>query len=560
MMGQLGSRVAPVAAQDVVVGRDGITRGAFGTTVATHSTGTPAVIVSREDLTPLTSPLLAGHQGGTLWIKTQPTDGQSVVDLSLVTPEPLLVPVNLLATITVTAPAGGTAYIGLPLTITWLASQLTGTVDLSYSTDGGTTWTSIATGAADSGTYAWSTTGLSAAATVLVRVASTTTPTVYGTSYTFALAAPTAPGAPTGLTEAPADSAAILTWTAPVGGVAPQLYRIKQATTSGGPYTTVATIYAPPGETLATSAAIGGLTNTAYYFVVTAVANGAESSASNEANAVPLAPTPTLAPPAPTAVSATAGNGQVVIEWSATSLATTYDVRRSLVTGGAYTTVASGLTVLTYTDTGLDNAVEYFYVVDAENSVGTSLDSAEVSAIPTAGISGSFASWAWINQGPAAGSVDSGKLTIYCRGSGDIANELRGLVFDASAGTYVLDLTCRGYAESYIVTGAVADNTAVPAGRVAGPSWTGLDVAQFADPTTFVNQTSYGANQDDVLVQVVVASGSTTYAFSKDAGSTWISAGSDSFAIARLGVGLNSVNPGSMVLSAVTLNSLTYTP
>ncbi len=83
-------------------------RGAFNTTPANHSAGVPVVIVQYENLTPNSSPLLASVSpaGGTLYVKTQPTDGNSWVDLSVVDPQALVVPANLLATIAVTAPTG----------------------------------------------------------------------------------------------------------------------------------------------------------------------------------------------------------------------------------------------------------------------------------------------------------------------------------------------------------------------------------------------------------------------------------------------------------------------
>ena len=288
-----------------------VTRGAFGTTVVAHAAGTPAYVVSRTDLTPIASPLLAANQGGTLWVKTQPHDDKgSVVDLSLVTPEPLLVPLNLLATITVTAPTGGTVYVGQAVTVTWMTANLTGTLDLSYSTDGGTTWTPIAAGVADSGNYPWSTAGVPAATAVLVRVTSTTTPAVYGTSYPFALVTPVAPGSPTGLTATAGNGSATLNWTAPTGTPAAQLYRVKRGTASGGPYVTVATVYVPAGETLPTTYVDAGLTNgTPYYWVVTAVANGAESGNSNEATATPAVGAGTTGSTGNTSTGTTAVSG-----------------------------------------------------------------------------------------------------------------------------------------------------------------------------------------------------------------------------------------------------------
>ena len=88
------------------------------------------------------------------------------------------------------------------------------------------------------------------------------------------------------------------------------------------------------------------------------------------------------APPAPTNLSATAGNGQVSLSWTASSGATSYNVKRST-SSGTEVTVASSSTN-SYTDTGLTNGTTYFYVVSAVNSVGESGNSNEVSATPSA--------------------------------------------------------------------------------------------------------------------------------------------------------------------------------
>ena len=89
-------------------------------------------------------------------------------------------------------------------------------------------------------------------------------------------------------------------------------------------------------------------------------------------------------PPAPAGLSATAGNAQVGLNWSAASGATSYNVKRATVSGGAYTTIAFGITSTSYTDTdaGLTNGDTYYYVVSAVNTTGESAPSSEVSATP----------------------------------------------------------------------------------------------------------------------------------------------------------------------------------
>src|SRR5678816_201221 len=75
-------------------------------------------------------------------------------------------------------------------------------------------------------------------------------------------------------------------------------------------------------------------------------------------------------PPGPTGLTSTAGNQQVSLAWTAVPGATSYNVKRAGVSGGPYTTIASGVTVASYTDSGLNNGTSYFYVVSAVNANG----------------------------------------------------------------------------------------------------------------------------------------------------------------------------------------------
>lgn len=87
------------------------------------------------------------------------------------------------------------------------------------------------------------------------------------------------------------------------------------------------------------------------------------------------------APMQTTGLIATGGTGQIALAWSPTPNATSYTVRRSSTTGGAYTTIASGLTDANYIDTGLADATTYYYVVTPANLSGDGANSAEVSAL-----------------------------------------------------------------------------------------------------------------------------------------------------------------------------------
>ena len=92
-------------------------------------------------------------------------------------------------------------------------------------------------------------------------------------------------------------------------------------------------------------------------------------------------------PAAPTNLTATPGSGQVSLSWSAAAGASSYNVKRGDTSGGPYTTIATGVTATSFTNTGLSNGATYYFVVTAVNSVGESGSSNEASATPQAGSS-----------------------------------------------------------------------------------------------------------------------------------------------------------------------------
>jgi chitin-binding protein len=95
---------------------------------------------------------------------------------------------------------------------------------------------------------------------------------------------------------------------------------------------------------------------------------------------------PGAVPNAPTGVTGTAGNAQVVLGWSAVSGATSYNVKRSLVSGGPYANVQTGVTTTSFTHTGLANGTPYYYVVTALNASGESAISNQAGPLtPSAG-------------------------------------------------------------------------------------------------------------------------------------------------------------------------------
>jgi len=85
-------------------------------------------------------------------------------------------------------------------------------------------------------------------------------------------------------------------------------------------------------------------------------------------------------PPAPASLTATAVGGQINLSWAASVSASGYNLKRSTLNGGPYTTIATNLPYLNYLDSGLTSGTVYYYVVTATNLYGESPISIQASA------------------------------------------------------------------------------------------------------------------------------------------------------------------------------------
>ena len=124
-----------------------------------------------------------------------------------------------------------------------------------------------------------------------------------------------------------------------------------------------------------------------------------------------------LVPSVPTGLTATAGMEQATLNWQAASNAASYNIGRSTVSGGPYTTVAS-VTTTNYTDLNLAGRTTYYYMVTAVTAGCQGTNSAQVSATPTANVP---APWAAQDIGPVgvAGSESctNNVFTVTASGS-----------------------------------------------------------------------------------------------------------------------------------------------
>jgi len=120
-----------------------------------------------------------------------------------------------------------------------------------------------------------------------------------------------------------------------------------------------------------------GLTNgTPYYYVVTAQNSAGESDESAEVNGTPTS--------TPSGISATPGNAQAILSWTAVAGATSYNVYTSpaspVTTAGTKMSVTSAGATLS----SLTNGTPVYAAVTAVDADGESALSSEVCAVPTA--------------------------------------------------------------------------------------------------------------------------------------------------------------------------------
>ena len=183
----------------------------------------------------------------------------------------------------------------------------------------------------------------------------------------------TIPPVPVGLQASGGISQVSLSWSASNTATS---YNVKRSTVSGGGsqgYTTIASLVFNTAYT--DTSVVNGTT---YYYVVSAVNSAGQSANSSQASAEPVLPVPS----APV-LSAAAGDTEVLLSWTAGTAAASYNVKRATGSAGPYTTIASGVTTTSYTDTSVSNGTTYYYVVAAVNASG-SANSAYVSATPSA--------------------------------------------------------------------------------------------------------------------------------------------------------------------------------
>jgi len=123
-------------------------------------------------------------------------------------------------------------------------------------------------------------------------------------------------------------------------------------------------------------------------------------------------------PAPPAAVDASSSNGKVTVRWLSSANASSYNVLRSTTNGSGYSSIASNVTTTGYTDTAVSNGTNYYYVIQAVNSAGTSGNSRQETGSPKA---------------PLADIAFGGTATASANGSSSTQGAAE--TFDTDAGT-----------------------------------------------------------------------------------------------------------------------------
>ncbi len=106
---------------------------------------------------------------------------------------------------------------------------------------------------------------------------------------------------------------------------------------------------------------------------------------------------PGYVPPAPASLTALPGNAQIVLNWPPAPGANSYNIFRSTTSGGNYSLLAGNIVgpvcgstpqPAAYIDATATNGVTYYYVVDSADTSGTSANSPQASAAPSANAPG----------------------------------------------------------------------------------------------------------------------------------------------------------------------------
>jgi alpha-L-rhamnosidase len=214
---------------------------------------------------------------------------------------------------------------------------------------------------------------------------------------------------------------------------------------------------------------------------------------------------------APSFLTAVADSGKVSLSWTGTLGAAGYDIQRSTVAGGPYTTIARGVADTNYIDASAINGVTYYYVVTAQNSSGASDPSAQVSGRPAVFQNAGFETppttsflynptgggWTF---GASSGSNGSGVAANGSTFTSGNANAPEGTQVAFLQGTGAISQTFNGLTPglTYHILFAAAQRATGASWNASGQTWKvtvdGGTVANFAPGQSATSYANYAAS------------------------------------------------------------------
>jgi len=257
------------------------------------------------------------------------------------------------------------------------------------------------------------------------------------------------PGAPTIGTTIAGDGQASIPFTAPANNGGATIIIYTATSSPGGINGTLS--QAGSGTIIVT-----GLTNgTAYTFTVTATNSVGTSAASAASNSV----TPATVPGSPTVGTATAGNAQASIPFTAPAANGGSPIIKYTATSspggitGTLSQAGSGSIIVT----GLTNGTAYTFTVTATNNAGTSLASAASNSVTPVTVPGS-PTVGTATAGNAQASVpftapaNNGGATIILYTATSSPGGITGTLSQAGSGTIIVTGLTNGTAYTFTVT------------------------------------------------------------------------------------------------------------
>ena len=184
------------------------------------------------------------------------------------------------------------------------------------------------------------------------------------------------------------------------------------------------------------------------------------------------------------------------LSWNAVTGADSYKVKRSVVHGGPYTTISSGISGTSFADSGLNAGAQYFYVVSAVASGQESMNSAEV-ALRFSKLSGSIigTSGSYNNLGDTIAKVFDGNVNTF---------------FDAPSGNGTWAGLNFGSGTTNVVTQIKFCPRSGFAGRMVGGVFQGANHADFSDAVTLY---TVGSNPAESTLTTVTLSESSGFKY-----------------------------------------------